>query len=66
VEFNYQYCCKKLRKYVDDISGCDFSFDVKRGKFHWGELEYGAFADENTFYMEYCPFCGEKISAKIK
>jgi len=63
MKIKYDYCCKKLRKYVEDSHDYDFSFSIKKGKFHWGEIEFGNYEDENTYYMEFCPFCGEKIES---
>ena len=59
MNINYNYCCKKFMRYTQ--SSFDFNFSIPKGKFHWGELKYDEL-DMDTFYMEYCPFCGEKIN----
>lgn len=59
---NYNFCCKKLMRYVEN-EGADFYFSIIRGKFYWGELEYDDL-DMDTFYMKYCPFCGKKVNVK--
>jgi len=64
MNINYNFCCKKFRRYTEEC-GYDFAFSIKKGKFHWGDIQHdnyeGDKMDEETFYMEYCPFCGERV-----
>ncbi len=54
MEIKLNYCCKKLRAYLQGTY--DVIFSIKNGYFYWENHD----CDEDLV-MNYCPFCGKKI-----